>query len=182
MSETHNESLTFEKVWAALMETRERQEETARQMKETDRKIGRLGNRFGELAEHLVTPGIVEKFNDLGYEFTRHSRDTEFKDPKTGRNVAEVDIFLENGDIVIAVEVKTNLRTEDVNNHISRMEVLRRLADARSDSRTYRGAVAGAILTNQTRAYAHDAGLYVIEQSGDTMKLDIPEGFVPRDW
>ena len=29
-------------------------------MEETDRKIGELGNRFGELAEHLVAPGIAE--------------------------------------------------------------------------------------------------------------------------
>jgi len=27
-----------------------------------------------------------------------------------------------------------------------------------------------------------EAGLYVIEQSGDTMKVDVPEGFVPREW
>jgi len=26
------------------------------------------------------------------------------------------------------------------------------------------------------------SGLYVIEQSGDTMKIDVPEGFVPREW
>jgi hypothetical protein len=43
--------------------------ETSLQMKETDRKIGELGNRFGELAEHLVAPGIVRRFNDMGYHF-----------------------------------------------------------------------------------------------------------------
>ena len=62
------------------------------------------------------------------------------------------------------------------------MEVLRRIADSRNDKRKYRGAIAGAILTDQTREYARKAGFYVIEQSGDTMKLDIPEGFVPREW
>ena len=182
MPELQNEPLTFEKVWAALMETKEHMKETDRRMRETDRKIGELGNRFGEIAEHLVTPGIIEKFNNLGFQFTRNSRDNEFKDPKTRRPVAEVDIFLENGDIVIAVEVKSNLRMRDVDDHLSRMDVLRDIADLHKDRRKYRGAVAGAILTNETRAYAHRAGFYVIEQSGDTMKLELPPSFVPRDW
>jgi hypothetical protein len=28
-----------------------------------------LSNRFGELAEHLVAPGIKSRFNELGYRF-----------------------------------------------------------------------------------------------------------------
>ena len=27
-----------------------------------------------------------------------------------------------------------------------------------------------------------EAGLYVIEQSGDTMRINVPDGFVPRKW
>jgi hypothetical protein len=26
------------------------------------------------------------------------------------------------------------------------------------------------------------AGLYVITQTGDTVKIDIPEGFTPKSW
>ena len=175
MSETHSEPLTFEKVWAMF-------QETDRKFKETDRKIGELGNRFGELAEHLVAPGIMEKFNALGYTFTKDSKDVRFRDPETRKVLAEVDILMENGNIVIAVEVKSKLQEKDVDKHRERMEVLRRFADARGDKRKYRGVVAGAIVADGARNYAHNAGFYVIEQSGDTMKLDIPEGFVPRDW
>jgi len=31
--------------------------------------MGGLHNSFGEMAEHLVAPGIVERFNNLGYHF-----------------------------------------------------------------------------------------------------------------
>ena len=203
MPEMHNETPSFETVWASLQEVSERQKETDRlikenaerqketdrqmketdrQMKETDRKLGKLGNRFGELAEHLVSPGIVEKFNALGFHFTRDTKDNIFRDSETGRSLAEVDIVLENGDIVIAVEIKSKLRDKDVDDHLSRMEVLRRIADRRGDSRKYRGAMAGAILTDETRDYALAAGLYVLEQSGDTIKLNLPKGFVPREW
>ena len=182
MSELQTEGLTFEKVWASIQEVSERQKETDRQMKETDRKLGKLGNRFGELAEHLVAPGIMDKFNAFGFRFIRNSLDTVFKDPETRNTLAEVDIILENGDLVMAVEVKSKPRDQDVDMHLSRMEVLRCLADARRDERNYRGAIAGAILTDETRSYAQKAGLYVLEQSGDTMKLAIPDGFVPREW
>ncbi|MCL1818000.1 MAG: DUF3782 domain-containing protein, partial [Spirochaetaceae bacterium] len=91
-------------------ETAKQQKETAKQMKETDRQLGKLGNRFGELAEHLVAPGVVERFNAIGFHFTRDTRDNKFKDSETGKTLAEVDIVLENGDIVIAVEVKSKPR------------------------------------------------------------------------
>jgi hypothetical protein len=175
--------LTFEDVWAALMETDRLQKETAQAMKETNRKIGELGNRFGELAEHLVTPGIREKFNALGFTFTKSSQNLELIDPKTRRFLTEVDILLEDGDIVIAVEVKAKLLENDVKEHLERMEIIRRRArESRNDQRKYRGALAGAIVSKAIRNYALKKGFYVIEQSGDTVKIDVPEGFVPREW
>ncbi|MDR2175642.1 MAG: DUF3782 domain-containing protein, partial [Synergistaceae bacterium] len=65
--------LTFEKVWAMFQESDRRMQklseetdrkiqEVARQMKATDERFGKLGHRFGELAEHLVAPNIIQKF------------------------------------------------------------------------------------------------------------------------
>ena len=88
----------------------------------------------------------------------------------------------ENGDTVIAVEVKAKPLVMDVDDHINRMEILRRRADARNDTRKFRGAIAGAIMDASVRNYAHKAGFYVIEQTGDTVKINIPEGFTPREW
>jgi len=155
--------------------------ETARQMKETDRRLGELGNRFGELAEHLVVPSINEKFNALGFNFEEVSQNKRIKD-SAGRFLAEIDILLENGEIVIAVEVKAKPLEKDVDKHIERMEILRRRADMRKDTRKFQGAIAGAIMQDEIRDYAHKAGFYVIEQTGDTVKINIPEGFTPREW
>ena len=175
------ETLTFEKVWAMFQETDRKFQETDRKMKETDRKIGELGNRFGELAEHLVVPSIKEKFNALHFTFEQVSQDIEITDA-SGRCLAEIDILLENGDTVIAVEVKSKLRQRDVDDHVKRMEVLRRRADVKHDTRKYQGAVAGAIMRKEVRNYAHKTGFYVIEQSGETVRINIPEGFKPREW
>jgi hypothetical protein len=89
---------------------------------------------------------------------------------------------LENGDTVMAVEVKTKLTTADVKEHTARMKKLRSYADKHGDTRSILGAVAGAVIPEGVKPFALKSGFYVIEQSGDTIKIDVPDGFVPRKW
>jgi len=172
-----------------MQETDRRMQETDRQMKETDRKMkelhgefGNLGNSYGELAENMVKANIMEKFNALGFHFTQTCENIVIRDRKTGDILTEIDILLENGDIGIAVEVKAKLVQRDVKKHVQRMEILREAADFRRDTRTFQGAVAGAIMSKEVRDYALKAGFYVIQQSGDVVKIDIPKDFKPRLW
>ena len=164
-----------------MQETDLQMKETARQMKETDKRIGDLGNRFGELAEHLVAPNIMEKFNALGFTFENIYHGSKIKD-STGKFLAEIDLVLENGDIVIAVEVKSKPGYNDIESHINRMEILRRRADVRGDKRKFRGAIAGAIMSEELRNQITQNGFYSIEQTGDTVKINVPEDFAPREW
>ena len=199
-AQEYPKGLTFEDVWAMFQETDRRFKETDRkfqenreqmkeadlrlreQMKETDRKIGNLGNRFGELAEHLVAPSIMEKFNELGFLFTEKSLDKEIREPGNPNACTDIDILLENGDIVIAVEVKAKPREADIEEHIRRMEILRHRADKRNDTRKYQGAIAGAIMSAAVRDLIVKNGFYPIEQTGDTVQINIPEGFAAREW
>jgi hypothetical protein len=164
-----------------MKETDRKMQETDRKMQETDRKLGRLGGRFGELVEHLIAPNLLEKFNDLGFAFGRAGPNAVFKDPG-GVFVAEVDILLENGELALAVEVKAKLTVPDVQEHLERMEKLRRYADKHGDKRQLMGAVAGAILAEGVKPFAFKSGFYVIEQAGDTVRIEVPEDFVPRKW
>jgi hypothetical protein len=162
-------------------ETDRRMKETAQQMKETDRKIGALGSRLGEVIEHLMSPKLHEKFEALGYCFDHSSRNHELKDHAKKR-LAEIDVLLENGDYALAVEVKTRLTAGDVKAHVKRMGILRRVADEHGDRRTYLGAVAGAVMDQAVVAYALKQGFYVINPSGETVDIEVPEGFIPRTW
>ena len=164
-----------------MKETDRRMKETDKRMKETDEKFGKLSNRFGELAEHLVIPNIMEKFNALGFTFTRSGPNVKIAEV-SGKRIAELDILLENGDTAIAVEVKTKPKQDDVDDHVERMEALRRYADGRNDTRTFQGAIAGAIMDDRVRNYIIKNGFYAIEQTGDTVKINIPEGFKARRW
>jgi hypothetical protein len=194
--------LTFEKVWAMFQETDRRMRETDRKMqetdrylqetsrivrenalrmKETDRKISSLGSRIGDLVEQMIVPNILEKFKKQGYVFGKVAPNVRYTDSQ-GLYVAEVDLMLENGDTALAVEVKTNLTVGDVQDHLKRMEKLRRYADEHQDRRRLLGAVAGAIASEGAKAFAIKNGFFVLEQSGDTVKISVPEGFKPREW
>jgi hypothetical protein len=154
---------------------RESKTETDRQMKELQKSMGYLSNRFGELAEHLVLPNIVQKFNALHYHFNDIAKERKFINPDTGRVEAEFDILLENDSSSIGVEVKTKPTEKDITDHISRLEFLRNHKDKRGDQREIRGALAGAIMPDAVKIEALRLGLYVIEQSGDTVRIEEPK-------
>jgi hypothetical protein len=198
---------TFESVWAALQETdriikehaqdmeeiKEIQKETARivketsrqmketdrQMKETDKRLGMLNNRFGEIVEYMVAPNLKEKFWEMGLKFNIANLNTVFSEEK--EVLFEVDVFLQNGEKAMLVEVKTKLTTEDVKEHIERLEKMRKYADLHGDNRVFLGAVAGVVMTSYAKKYALKQGFYVIEPSGETFNIISPSG-KPKEW
>jgi len=181
--------VAYDEVLASLREGAERHKELDRQMQETERKMDRLNeqmgglhNSFGEMAEHLVAPGIMDRFNELGFHFNAVAPGGYKVHDDTGKIMTEVDILLENSSNIMAVEVKAKTNIKDIEHHVKRLEILRKHWNKRGDKRIIHGAIAGAIFGNVEKQATIEAGLYVLVQSGDTMKLDLPEGFVPREW
>ena len=80
------------------------------------------------------------------------------------------------------MEVKVDPAIKDIDHHIQCIEILREFRDKLGDRRKIQGAIAGAIFGSAEKEATLNAGFYVLEQSGDTMKLEVPEGFVPRTW
>jgi hypothetical protein len=173
-TERIGEGLTFEKVWAAIQATNE-------QMKVTDKRVGELTNRFGEMVEHMVLPNLVTKFDELGFTFTK-AGPTTIKDKVNGI-FTDVDAFMENGERVMIVETKTKPKIEDIDDHVERMEKLRRHADLHNDTRIYLGAMAGVVFGKSEKTYALKKGFYVLEPAGETFAITVPEGsYHPREW
>ena len=220
--------LTFEAVWAALMENRQQINESRKQMDESrkrmdeqmdesrkqmdesrkrmdermdesrkrmdesqqrteksldrlSKEIGSLGNTLGRVSEGLFSADLHKKFNELGFPFTKQGPHVKFYD--NGKVLAEADFFLENGEYAMAVEVKTELKIDDVNDHMQRIAVIRGYFDERCDKRILIGAVAGVTFHDNVQKYAWKQGLYVITQSGDSITIaDTPKGFKPREW
>ena len=153
-----------------------------RMVRRSNKQLGELHRRFGQLAEHLVAPNIYKRFNERGYHFNMYASKGARIDDENGRARTEIDILLENGETLMAVEVKAKPAVKDVEHHIRRLEILREFRCGLNDNRKIQGAIAGAIFGTAEKKATIEAGLYVIEQSGDTMRIDVPEGFVPREW
>ena len=157
-------------------------EKTERYMKRLGKQMGDLHHKFGKLAYHLVAPSIAKRFNELGYHFDIvWTKGCTIYDER-GKIKAEIDILLENGDCIIGIEVKATVRLNDIEHHARRLEILRESRSKLHEERVIRGAIAGAIFEDTEKKATLEAGMYVLEQSGDTMKLEVPEGFVPREW
>jgi hypothetical protein len=182
---------SFESVWAAFQETdrlmKENAEQHERDMKEireiqkaTDRQIGKLGSRMGEVIEHMVAPNLREKFRELGYDFPQANPNSDVSD-RANNIFLEIDVKLENGDKAMLVEVKTKPTTEDVQDHIKRLEKMRKYADLHGDKRKFLGAVAGVVITDNVKEYILKQGFFVIEPSGETFNI-IPPNNKPKEW
>ena len=189
---------SYDTVWEILQENaqglrelRESQKETDRQMKESqkeyDRRIndynkqfGDFTNRFGEVIECMVSPNLHVKFRELGYYFPRYSSVTKIDDFVNNIHF-EIDVLLENGDIAMLVEIKTNLKIKDIKSHIDRLGKMRKYADLHNDNRAFLGAVAGVVIAKNVKQFAFSQGLFVVEPSGETFNITPPEG-KPGEW
>jgi len=130
----------------------------------------------------MVAPGIVDLFNDLGYHITQTAIHGYriLNEKKEVR--AEIDLYMGNGDYIIAVEVKTSLGKKDIEWHKRRLEILREHSDKTGDRRKIRGGMAVAVLGENDRKAILNAGFYLLEPSGTMMKMDLPEDFIPKEW
>jgi hypothetical protein len=189
--------ITFEEVWASIKELRENQKESAEEwrksQKETERKmkksaarldkqLGKLGNRFGEMIEYMVMPNLVKRFRKMGFGFTEAYPHAVIEDEEN--NIyTEVDITLKNGEQVMIVEVKSKPTTEDIAEHVRRMEKIQTHSRLHGHKQQFFGAIAGMVFNENEKTFALKNGFYVIEPSGKTFSITVPEGiYSPREW
>jgi hypothetical protein len=160
-------------------ETEKAIKETQKAVKDTQRNIGGLNNTVGSLVERIMTPALPRKFKQFGFTF---GRITTVKWAYGEGNVyTEIDGLLENGDQAMVVEVKTTLRREDIDDHLKRMKKVRTYADDHGDKRKFLGAMAAMITDKATKEYALSRGFFVIEPSGEDVKVTKPASD-PKVW
>jgi predicted AAA+ superfamily ATPase len=155
-------------------ETDRKFQETEKLLRQNQKMMGDLSKKFGKIIEHMFIPNLEDKFNALGYEFGKASPNVLIANKK--HNIyMEIDVFLENGDCALAVEVKTQAGIDDVREHVERMEKLRRYLDIQNDRRKLFGAIAAAAIPGNVRDFAFKQGFYVVRQSGDNVYVEEPQ-------
>ena len=158
--------LTFEDVWAAMLETEKRFQETDKRFQESraehDRMIaetnkaikemsarvdrvtqnvGGLNRSIGELIETLIAAQLWEKFAAYPYQLKRAYQ------------------------------------------HLNRMKLIRAYPPLEVVGKRLLGAIAGGVVLPDTVEYAHKAGFFVLTLTGESVTLlDTPTGFLAREW
>jgi len=161
-------------------ETDRRMQETDRRMKELQRQLGGLGNRLGQFVQDMVEPAVVRLFQAQGIPVHRVYPNAQARDD-AGQVVMEVDLLVINGDHAIAVECKSRLTTDDVEEHIERLSRFKSCFTEHAD-KVLLGAVAAMGAPDGAVRYAEEQGLYVLVQADDDVVLRNQPGFAPRRW
>ncbi|MBF0604207.1 MAG: DUF3782 domain-containing protein [Nitrospirae bacterium] len=148
-------------------------------VKEVSTQIGNLGGKWGKFVEGLVAPACETLFSQRGIPVHQVSRQVKAKLP--GGRQMEIDVFVVNTDAVALVEVKSTLTVESVREHLVRLAEFKEFFPVYADKRVI-GAVAGIVIEENAGRFAINKGLFVIEQTGNILRMANDEAFVPRAW
>ena len=140
--------------------------------------IGRLGNRLGEFIEDAVRPAAVRLFRERGIEVHELQQNVSVQ---RGDEGLEVDLMIVNDLDLVAVECKSNLKQQDVDEHLARLAKIKRLLPKYANSRVM-GAVAAMVIPDNVARYAYSKGLFVIGQSGEHLEIRNDAEFQPMIW
>ena len=172
----------FQETDRRFQETDRRFRETERLLKEQSQRLnqelGQLGNRLGEFVEYQVRPAAVRLFRERGIDV--HEISTDLSVQKGGEGL-EIDLLVVNSDEAIAIEVKSKLDQDDVDEHLERLAKFKQLLP-RYQPLKILGAVAAMVVPDQIANYAYRKGLFVIAQSGDDLMILNDAKFRPNTW
>lgn len=189
---------TFDDVWRTIQELALAQKETDRQLKETaqesdqrvketDRQLkvlakqlGAQGNRLGEFVQEMVRPAVAGLFRARGLPVHQVLPNMAAYDDNR-QFVMEIDLLVVNTDTAIAVECKSHLSQEDVDEHLDRLARFKQYFPQYAPHILF-GAVAAMVLPDAVGRYAYRKGLFVLAQSGEAMEIRNDEPFSPHAW
>jgi hypothetical protein len=159
-------------------EIKETQKITAHEIKAVNTSIGRLSNRLGEFVEEAVRPSAVRLFRERGIDI--HEVQQSITAKRDGEQL-EIDLLVVNNENVVVIECKSNLSVDDVNDHLERLEKIKRFLPDHLNKRIS-GAVAGMVIPDNVATNAIKKGLYVIGQNGDHLELRNEQSFTAKAW
>ncbi len=164
---------TYEQILALFAETNA-------EIKSLSKRVGEITDTLGKYVEEQVRPKAIHEFKKYGIKLTE-SYQSVSNDEK-GKNSYEIDLLLVNTHYAVAIESKSKLKIDDVNDHLERLEKIKRHPAKVLKNVELIGALAGMIVPKNVREYAIKKGLFVFVPSGDTVKLANEKTFKYKTW
>ena len=199
-----------EEFWKGINELKksqdrliESQEETDRKFQETDRKFqetaefleklgdelkeanGNFNNKWGQFLENLVEGGLVKILKERGIEIDRIQPRLILKGEKKGMSLGEIDLIAVNGKELVAVEVKTDLRTEYVDHFVEQLKKFKKCVPEYRDREIYGGMAFLSCNNPKALEALKENGLFIIKAVGGKTNVSIidnPKDFRPKGY
>ena len=149
---------------------------------EFNKKLGELTGTWGKFVTEMVTPKLVEMFQqrNIPIETTME----KIKGFIGKQEYYEIDLLLINTKYAVAVEVKSTLNIASVDEHLDRLQKIQKICPKRVDLKgmSVYGAVAGMIIDEKADKYAYRNGLFVLRQKGNIVEIVNDKKFEPKEW
>ncbi|TRU20724.1 MAG: DUF3782 domain-containing protein [Microcystis aeruginosa Ma_QC_B_20070730_S2] len=142
-------------------------EELKKQVRATTEAVNNLTTPLCLFIEEMVEPAVVQLFQERGIDVTQTMSRLKSKRPGAAM---EIDILAVNGSELVAVECKSRLSKDDVDDFLDRLQRFKLAFPQFRDFQVY-GAVAGIEIDQGIDSYAYRRGLFVMKQSGETVKI-----------
>ncbi len=142
-------------------------EELKKLVRATTEAVNNLTTPLRLFIEEMVEPAVVQLFQERGIDVTQTMSRLKSKRPGAAM---EIDILAVNGSELVAVECKSRLSKDDVDDFLDRLQRFKLAFPQFRDFQVY-GAVAGIEIDQGIDSYAYRRGLFVMKQSGETVKI-----------
>lgn len=142
-------------------------EELKKLVQATTEAVNNLTTPLCLFIEEMVEPAVVQLFQERGIDVTQTMSRLKSKRPGAAM---EIDILAVNGSELVAVECKSRLSKDDVDDFLDRLQRFKLAFPQFRDFQVY-GAVAGIEIDQGIDSYAYRRGLFVMKQSGETVKI-----------
>jgi hypothetical protein len=133
----------------------------------TTKSVNSLTSRWGRFVEELVEPAAIRLFKARGIDV----KETYSRARVKRQGIAiEIDILAVDNTELVAVECKSRLSKDDVDEFIEKLTRFKQAFTHYQDYQVY-GAVAGIEIDQGIDSYAYRRGLFVIKPSGNTVEI-----------
>ena len=157
---------------------RKESQDTDRKLKEMARVVGNLGGQWGLFVENQVAPACERVFSARGIPVRMVSQRVK---KRMEGDTLEIDVLVVDDGHVVVIEVKSSLSVQDVREFLDDLGQFRRFFPEYASWQVH-GAVAGMRIEEGADRYAYRQGLFVLAQTGDTIKILNDEAFEPKVW
>ena len=140
--------------------------------------VNALSSRWGAFVENLVAPAALRRFQGQGFAVQEVYQ--RVKSERGSQNL-EIDILVVDDTVAVAIEVKSRLTQRNLRQFLKNLDRFKTAFPHYADYQLY-GAVAAIEMDGDVDRYAINQGLFLIQQSGESVKISNTEGFTPRTW